>query len=359
MSSEDLTVTFVNLLKAYVLQRPALNEDHLRGIINSPQAQNPFLYADSAAEAEVVQAASATFDKVLAKGQALDWHRVQSEAQQLLSRLTRRNKTRERVRKLTKPLPPSATGKSEAVNERILRKLTSQVESFPATSWSGLSSRRIQQTGAYDGEGVRLTKEDLAMGQLYAGLAVLARDMHAYLAGRAPHSLNENAVRLFQVVTSDVSEKDRQGYGAGAFPNYEGQPVADLPTGLAAAAARGKPVVAPLANPAIVHEWTVKPGKKLFQAFIEKFGPKLKETICGKGGPYKQFEKGLLGQTALPTTIASAILTSGLSTATFWYPLAVYLGLLLVKAGLKTYCESGKRARPSSKPGARKPVISH
>ena len=54
---------------------------------------------------------------------------------------------------------------------------------------------------------------------------------------------------------------------------------------------------------------------------------------------YVNIEKGLLGQADLPVAIASSILTAGFSAATFWYPLAVYLALLLMKTGLKTYCE--------------------
>jgi len=67
---------------------------------------------------------------------------------------------------------------------------------------------------------------------------------------------------------------------------------------------------------------------------------KFKDTICGKDGPYEQFTKGLVGQAALPSSIASSILAAGFSVETVWYPLAVYLSLLLVKTGLKTYCET-------------------
>ena len=91
-----------------------------------------------------------------------------------------------------------------------------------------------------------------------------------------------------------------------------------------------------LISPAIVHEWTFKPGKRL----LVKFGVKFKDTICGADGPYEQFTNGLIGQAALPATIAAKILTVGFSAATFWYPLAVYVSVLLVKAGLKTYCEA-------------------
>jgi hypothetical protein len=111
---------------------------------------------------------------------------------------------------------------------------------------------------------------------------------------------------------------------------------------LAAGAANGQPTIAPLSSEYIVHEWTVRPGEKLFKRFREKFGPKFKEVVCGKNGFYEQLNKGLLGQDKLPAAIAAQVLLIGFTPATFWYPLALYVGLLLVKTGLKTYCESGQ-----------------
>lgn len=89
----------------------------------------------------------------------------------------------------------------------------------------------------------------------------------------------------------------------------------------------------------------MKAGKRL----LLKFGDKFQAVICGKDGPYKQFERGLLKQADLPITIVATILTAGFSLATFWYPLGVYVGLLLVKTGLKSYCEPAR-----SKPQKRK-----
>ncbi len=220
------------------------------------------------------------------------------------------------------------------INKEVLQSLADEVDKFPQTMWSGMSTREIMQRGSYEEGTLVLSKEDLPLGQLYAGLAVLARDMHNYLT---QHPRED--VGAFESVVTEVNAEDSARYGSGAFPKYDGQPVSLLPSGLALAADSGKPVVSPLGDPRIVHEWTSKPGKKLFERFIQKFGRKLRQTICGKDGPYEQFNKGLIGQAALPTTIASSILAVGFSAATFWYPLAVYLAALLIKAGLKTYCE--------------------
>jgi len=219
------------------------------------------------------------------------------------------------------------------VDNELIQSLAETVEKFPVTPWSGLSTREIREYGFYVEGGLRLESEDLFLGQLYSGLAVLARDMHYYLE---EHPRENSAT--FHAVVEEVNVDDRR-YGSGAFPKYDGQPISLLPTGLAAAADFGKPLVDPLGDPQIVHEWTSKPGKKLFLKFFNKFGRKLRETICGENGPYEQFNKGLVGQATLPAVIAGAILKSGFSTETFWYPLAVYLAILLIKTGLKTYCE--------------------
>jgi hypothetical protein len=92
-----------------------------------------------------------------------------------------------------------------------------------------------------------------------------------------------------------------------------------------------------LMDPAIVHEWASIPGQKLFEKFKEKF----KDVICkGDDSIYMKMEKGLLGQADLPVTIVSTILAAGISVSTFWIPIIVYFALLLIKTGLKVYCEA-------------------
>ena len=220
------------------------------------------------------------------------------------------------------------------INRKVLQSLADEVDKFPQTMWSGMSTREIMQRGSYQEGKLVLGREDLPLGQLYAGLAALARDMHIYLTEHPREDAG-----TFENVVTEVSAEDSARYGTGAFPQYDGQLVSLLASGLALAADSGKPVGSPLGDPRFVHEWTSKPGKMLFGRFIQKFGRKLRETICGKDGPYEQFNKGLIGQAALPTTIAGSILTVGFSAATFWYPLAMYLAILLIKTGLKTFCE--------------------
>lgn len=170
---------------------------------------------------------------------------------------------------------------------------------------------------------------------LSAGLTVLAKDAAEYLAATGKGG---NDVRLFQDIYSEALGVEREyweKHGPRVFSSLED---AGLPRGFAAAAVAGKADLSRLGDKGIEHEWTKFPGRDL----LKKFSVKFRETICGKDGPYEKFQNGLLGQADLPVTIAASILTAGLSAAMFWYPLAVYVGLLLSKAALKTYCETGE-----------------
>lgn len=221
---------------------------------------------------------------------------------------------------------------SEKIDQSLLLRLISDIDQLPPAAPSGAMKRQIDETGSWEEDGLYVDAQDYPFGLYYAGLTVLARDMHQYIAEHPRADAD-----LFEEIVSSVHARDRIRYGSGAFPNFDGRPTATLPQGLAQAAEMGKFVISPLLDRnVIVHEWTFKTGKKLFGEFSVKF----RDTICGKDGPYEQFNRGLVGQAALPTTIASSVLTVGFSPATFWYPLAVYISVLLMKAGLKTYCKT-------------------
>lgn len=217
---------------------------------------------------------------------------------------------------------------SEGIDLKLIDEIAKSVErKRAAASPAGAMYKRISQVGFYEEGDMQFDQSDLRVGQLYAALSVLCRDALAY-EGR-PDS------KIFDQVTAEVSRADSRRYGDSAFPTYVNLPVDSFPNTLSGIEERGYPDISGLGDSKLVHEWTLKPGKRLQKKFEEKF----KETICGAGGPYIQFDKGLLGQEELPKTIAASILTVGFSAATFWYPLAVYIALLIIKAGLKTYCE--------------------
>jgi hypothetical protein len=176
---------------------------------------------------------------------------------------------------------------------------------------------------------------------LDAGLAVLCRDMHRYLE---QHSRDDAS--WFVAITQEVNAEDEIEFGKRAFPTYEfdqgsepheWEAVRTLPSNLTAQAAVGDPTLAPLFDPSVslVHEWTVGPGQKLKSKLLSK----CRDVVCGPGGPYRTLETEQPGK-QIPVRVTEAILAAGMiTTGNFWYPLAVYLGILVTRIGLKTYCE--------------------
>ena len=150
------------------------------------------------------------------------------------------------------------------INKKMLDSLIKEVDAFiPAASPRGLMNRRIREMGFYEEAGLRFEREDYAVGQLYAGLAILAHDMYQYLA-RHERYLRDDAA-LFNEVVALVSIEESRVHGDKAFPSYVGLPIAGTSPQLALAADHGHPTVKPLEDRGIVHEWTFKPGKRLFE----------------------------------------------------------------------------------------------
>jgi hypothetical protein len=195
----------------------------------------------------------------------------------------------------------------------------------------------IREIGFYEERGVIFVYDDFAFSHLYAGLAVLARDIHRYL-WRYPRS----DALLFMEMFSPVNAEEGARFRSPALLNHKGPPMKNGSIQLSSAAALGQPTVAALGGPDVIHEWTFKPGKKLFVRFLQKSGARIIESVFCKEGPYEQFNKGTLERNALSVTIAGAILRESFSPKTFWYALSVYLSLLLIKTSARAFCASGK-----------------
>jgi hypothetical protein len=146
-------------------------------------------------------------------------------------------------------------------------------------------------------------------------------------------------------VIKSVEDEERPRYGAGAFP-YEDpyltpfkDSLGEFPTGLAEAAANGSPSVTGLEDPKIRHEWTVKPGKRLYNAIIRNLGDELKQLICGKAGPIELAAGALLG--AVVEAVAKVFFDHA-SAGTFWYPLVCYVAVLVCQPSLEKFCKEHK-----------------
>lgn len=223
-----------------------------------------------------------------------------------------------------------------AINEEILDVLIEESMSIqPFARPAGSMVRQIEEYGYYEEHGIRFTQDDYRVGQLYSGLAVLSRDMHHYLSQHP----RDDAI-LFTQAVKQVHSLERQNYGLGAFPDYIGlQGVEALPKDLALAATLGKLSFTPLGSKEIVHEWTFKPGKKVFVQLLQRAGPPFKRIVCTPDGPLALLNQEL--QKPAIRTIAKAILATCFTVVEFWVPLAVVTAAVLVDLGLRKYCEQG------------------
>lgn len=176
-----------------------------------------------------------------------------------------------------------------ATTEVVARQLLQEFDAFPRRRPPGVQVDFIL-SGQLPPENVAngLTADDLWLSQLYAGLAVLARDMQKYLDAH-PGEASE----LFTSAVVHVHAEDAARYPEGqTFPNYEGLPTAGFPTGLAEAAGQGRPTITPLADPAIVHEWTTFPGFRLFRQFAREPGHALTSRYAATTGSFSSTVSG-------------------------------------------------------------------
>jgi len=200
-----------------------------------------------------------------------------------------------------------------------------------------------------DDELIRYYLADLAGAadqQLYAGLAVLTKGTHEYLTqvivsvDDIPSEALLHSSEKFQEVVSEIQSSDPK-----AFSALKPSPI--LSSEFFERARRGKTNIDPLLDPRIIKPATVKLGRK----FWEHFADRLKPNVCGPGGVYQAVKKAQTSRIAAPTALATAALTGCFSLATFWYPLAVYTGLLVLRTGLDVYCEdyvSSSRRKPAT-----------
>jgi hypothetical protein len=211
-----------------------------------------------------------------------------------------------------------------------------EVEAIPvAPLEAGYISDRIFKDGHFEDLGTNFTRQDIALSHLYCGLAVLARDTFFHLKANSRTDAGE-----FLRMVQEVNAVEKEVHGDRAFPHHPG--FSELEDTYKNFEGTGRASVLPLRGVGlggcdIVHEWTFKPGKRFFVKVREK----CRDTVCGNDGPYEAFHSGdgLLGQANLPSALAMSAAVGAFAPPLFWYPLSAYAGLLILKLGLKTYCE--------------------
>jgi hypothetical protein len=218
-----------------------------------------------------------------------------------ISRMKKAHREIDEIRKEQATLPPS--------HESILQTMVQQLE--------GLDER-----------------------QLEAGLGVILKDTLQYLF-TAPRSDDV----LFRELVNDVIAEEQKTKTLPQHRLIYVDPNDPVPIGIVASVVKGERDLSRLRSPEIQHEWTIYPARK----FLKKFNAKLKKNICGRNGVYGQFKKNMLGQADLPTAIAATIVTGHFSPESVWFPLAAYVGILIAKSGLDTYCEKKSKSRTDTK----------
>lgn len=230
------------------------------------------------------------------------------------------------------------------INEELIGSIISELDSYQQVPMKpGGVLRKIFEYGDYQENGLKIVREDLNAVVYYAGLAILCRDINASLS-----ELPKEDSNLFKDVISSVHEDDKKKWSTSAFP-YDDKEfpmknwLATLPKlkTLTADPASSISLIRSVGEDNLVHEWTVKPGIRLFLKFIDKFGRKFKESICeGENCPYDLFQKNIGLSTIHQKCVEIAVMAAtAASSALIWYPIAGYVGFILVKTGLKMYCE--------------------
>ncbi len=234
-----------------------------------------------------------------------------------------------------------STKNRRELDVRIREVLTNTIEKWKAAEKkSEIDKERTRMLPKEDM--VRSLLADVAVADkqlLLAGLGYLVRDMDEYLSAAQPDYQQSVEAEKFLEVIGEMKDADKKEAAATSYAEFKRDESG--PRGMAEEASRGRVDLSPLLTKKVVSKPATSAGRK----FFNKFKKKLKVLICDEeNGPYGQLRKGLISQAAVPTTIATTILSSGFSAHTVWYPLTIYVALLVAQAGLDAYCD--KKSNP-------------
>lgn len=214
------------------------------------------------------------------------------------------------------------------IQDVILQSLVDDTKYFPERGES------IHDFGIFQESST--IPDDLNDQFLYCALAVQAADMNdllrvSFLPG----------TEGYKEMMDELIRKERSGdmdpfYSEPTFPDVDVRRT--LPKGMSAMAICGQPSLVPLARSEIVHEWTTRAGVDTYEHLIEKYKVKLREQICG---PLRSQIEAIdrTVSSAMVPMLASAIIAACFTPIAFFYPIAVLIAFILIKAGLATLCD--------------------
>jgi hypothetical protein len=173
--------------------------------------------------------------------------------------------------------------------------------------------------------------QGLELGLLFAGLTVLVKDTADFINAEG---ITDAATEGFRTMYLEMLNYDRYYWGKFGPRLYLTLPEAELPYGIAKEASRGKGDLAPLLDPGIEQEWTRAPGWHFFETYTDQIkgdilGDKsldeLKASFCNAEDPFEP----------VGAMVEKLAKRSGFGPA-FWYPVMLYITLLLLKTDFRT-----------------------
>lgn len=225
------------------------------------------------------------------------------------------------------------------------KQLIKQADRFQGGLPKGMTGSRLLREGFYEEAGLTLTREDVAFTRLYAALAIYSREVYLH-----SESLIGTTNGLIVAAVEQVEQMEKRRWGNSAYPYQQpGFPftaeLARFPTHLAQASLSQQLDLTILDDPDLLHEWTLKAGRRLFEQYLARLKPAVRQAICHVDGPYGYVKDKKPVHDVLDATvpiILSALLTQGggepLAEALL-APVAVCVAVILVKKGLRAYCE--------------------
>lgn len=179
----------------------------------------------------------------------------------------------------------------------------------------------------------------LDLGLLLAGVTVLAKDTADYIHTRG---FTDNAAGKLRAAYLALLNHDRQyweRFGPGLYLTLK---EAALPDGIVKGDEKGEFDLTPLLNPKIEKEWTRAPGWYFFKIYSLQIkddilrGTKLEDlqaTFCDDKEPHKPLVN-LIEKLTMTGSADSA--GTGRATTRFWYPLLLYIALVLKRTHFRS-----------------------
>ncbi|MCW5599984.1 hypothetical protein [Nitrosomonas sp.] len=189
--------------------------------------------------------------------------------------------------------------------------------------------------------------KDLELGLLLSGLTILVKDTEIYLTS---YGLDNVMAEGFRLAYLEMLSDNRY-YWEKFGPNlYLPLKEAGLPEGFASGAAKCEADLGPLTDVGLENEWLRAPGWHFLQTYSGQRKndilrditlEDLKAAFCEGRNPYKRDSNGVCDQKeANPYKSIEGVVRQLIGTdqewSEFWYPVMLYLVLLLQKTNFTT-----------------------